>query len=97
VPTSYDMAWKSLVGGPARESVKELLREANSVRTRTKQRLGAFLLRNGHHYTGRSNWTEAHHRYLRELVLIDPIQKLILEEYVQALDGTMDRVSRLEG
>ena len=59
-------------------------------------RYADVLLRNGHHYTGRSNWTEAHQRYLRELVLIDPIQKLILEEYIQALDATMNRVTSIE-
>lgn len=81
------------------EVIRDLCRartDAVDDRTRTKQRLGAFLLRNGHHYTGRSNWTEAHHRYLRELVLVDPIQKLILEEYVQALDATIERVESIE-
>lgn len=83
----------------ADDVIRDLCRartDAVDDRTRTKQRLGAFLLRNGHHYTGRSNWTEAHHRYLRELVLIDPIQKLILEEYVQALDATIERVESIE-
>ena len=83
----------------ADEVLRDLCRartDAVDDRTRTKQRLGAFLLRNGHHYTGRTNWTEAHHRYLRELVLIDPIQKLILEEYVQALDSTIERVTAIE-
>lgn len=81
------------------EVIRDLCRartDAVDDRTRTKQRLGAFLLRNGHHYGGGSNWTEAHHRYLRELVMIDPIQKLILEEYIQALDGTMNRVTSIE-
>ena len=84
---------------PEDEVIRDLCRaRTDSVddRTRTKQRLSAFLLRNGHHYTGRSNWTEAHHRYLRELVLIDPIQKLILEEYMQALDATINRVTSIE-
>jgi len=81
------------------EVIRDLCRartDAVDDRTRTKQRLTAFLLRNGHHYTGRSNWTEAHRRYLRELVLIDPIQKLVLEEYLQALDMTESRVSSIE-
>ncbi len=81
------------------EVVRDLCRartDAVDNRKRTKQRLSAFLLRNGHHYTGRSNWTEAHHRHLRELVLVDPIQKLVLEEYVQTLDATIARVESLE-
>lgn len=81
------------------EVMRDLCRartDAVDNRTRTKQRLGAFLLRNGHHYTGRSQWTEAHHRYLRELVLVDPIQKLILEEYIQDLDASISRVASIE-
>ena len=35
-------------------------------------------------------------RYLREMVLIDPIQKLILEENVQAVDRAAERVKALE-
>jgi len=83
----------------ADEVLRDLCRartDAVDDRTRMKQRLSAFLLRNGHHYTGRSNWTEAHHRYLRELVLVDPIQKLILEEYMQGLDATINRVTSVE-
>lgn len=63
---------------------------------RTKQRLSAFLLRNGYQYTGKSNWTEAHMRYLRELKLDDPAQKIVLEEYLQAIDAGETRVARLE-
>ena len=63
---------------------------------RAKHRLTMFLLRNGHRYTGKSAWGEAHRRYLRELVLQDPIQKLILEEYLQAVDLALGRVESLE-
>jgi transposase len=63
---------------------------------RSRQRLLSFLLRNGHHYTGKSNWTEAHMRYLRELVLQDSSQKVILEEYLQTIDSNMQRVVDLE-
>jgi transposase len=84
---------------PEDEVIRDLCRartDAVDDRTRTKQRLTSFLLRNGHHYRGKCNWTEAHHRYLSELVLIDPIQKLILEEYVRAVDQAIERVSDLE-
>jgi hypothetical protein len=39
---------------------------------RTRAQLKSFLLRNGYRYTGKSAWTEAHRRYLRELVLPHP-------------------------
>ena len=64
---------------------------------RSRQRMLSFLLRNGHHYTGKSHWTAAHMRYLRELVLQNPSQKVILEEYLQTIDSNMQRVADLEG
>ncbi len=84
---------------PADEVIRDLCRartDAVDSRTRSRQRLMSFLLRNGHHYTGKSTWTDAHLRYLRELVLNDPIQKLILEEYLQAIDAGVKRVEGLE-
>ena len=83
----------------ADEIIRDLCRartDAVDDRSRSKSRLGAFLLRNGHHYTGRSNWTEKHRRYLRELVLQDPVQKQVLEEYLQTIDLAERRVVGLE-
>jgi transposase len=64
--------------------------------TRSRLRLGSFLLRNGYHYTGKSRWGAAHMRYLRELVLPDPAQKIVLEEYLQRIDACVEQVERLE-
>lgn len=63
---------------------------------RTKKQLLSFLLRNGYHYTGKANWTEAHMRYLRELVLAHSSQKLILEEYIQRIDALEKQIQRIE-
>jgi transposase len=56
----------------------------------------SFLLRNGYNYGGRSNWTTAHMNYLRHLTLPDANQKIVLEEYIQAIDAAEERVARLE-
>lgn len=69
--------------------------DAVEVQTRTRQQLGALLLRNGYHYTG-STWTEPHMRYLRELVLPDRAQKIILEEYLQRIDNAVAQIARIE-
>jgi len=69
--------------------------DAVEVQTRTRQQLGALLLRNGYHYAG-STWTESHMRYLRELVLPDPAQKVVLEEYLQRIDTAVQQVARIE-
>jgi transposase len=85
------------------EAADEVIRDVCRARTdgvdqqmRCRQQLGAFLLRNGYHYTGLSPWSEAHLRYLRELVLQDPIQKLVLEEYLQRIDMAVGQVRRIE-
>lgn len=85
------------------DSEDEAIRDVCRARTdavddlrRAKQRLGAFLLRNGHHYTGKSKWTAAHMRYLRELDQPCPVQRIVLEEYLQAIDGIHRRIARLE-
>jgi len=83
----------------ADEVIRDLCRartDAVTDQTRNRHRLGSFLLRNGHHYTGRSPWREAHLKYLRELVLNDPVQKTILEEYLQTVDLAVHRIGVIE-
>jgi transposase len=81
------------------ESIRDLTRarsDASRDLKRAKQRLKSFLLRQGYHYTGKANWSEAHQRYLRELVLPLPALKAVLEEYLQAIDRCTERLTRLE-
>jgi transposase len=81
------------------EAVRDVCRartDASDDLTRAKQRLNAFLLRNGFNYSGKARWTAAHMRYLRHLVLPDDAQKVVLEEYIQAIDTCVDRVERLK-
>ena len=52
------------------EAVRDLCRartDASDDLARSKQRLNSFLLRAGFRYSGKTNWTAAHMRYLREL------------------------------
>jgi transposase len=81
------------------ESIRDLTRaRADAVHdlTGAKQRLKAFLLRQGYRYSGKANWSEAHQRYLRELVLPLPALKAVLEEYLLAIDQAVHRVERLD-
>lgn len=87
------------VPDPVDESVRDLTRaRADAVHdlTRAKQRLKSFLLRQGYHYAGKANWSEAHQRYLRELVLPLPALKAVLEESLLAVEQATQRVVRLE-
>lgn len=70
--------------------------DAVDARSKARQQLGAFLLRNGYHYKETTNWTQAHMRYLRELVMPNPAQKLVLEEYLQSVDAAVEKVNRFE-
>ena len=63
---------------------------------RGRAQLKAFLLRNGYRYTGKSAWSEAHRRYLRELVLPHPAQRVVLEDGIAAIGAAGERIARLE-
>ena len=81
------------------ESIRDLTRarsDASRDLKRAKQRLKSFLLRQGYHYQGKANWTEAHRRYLRELVMPLPALKSVLEEYLMAIDQAQERLTRHE-
>lgn len=81
------------------ESIRDLTRaRADAVHdlTRAKQRLKSFLLRQGYRYSGKANWSDAHQRYLRELVLPLPALKAVLEEYLLAISQRMAQVDRLD-
>ena len=81
------------------EAIRDLCRartDAVDDRRRARHRLKAFLLRHGYRYTGKSSWTPAHMRYLRELVLPHPAMKVILEDCLCAIDSAHERVGRCE-
>lgn len=87
VPDERDEALRDLVR--ARTDAVSDLRD-------NRHRLKAFLLRHGYRYSGKSSWTEAHLRYLRELVLAHPAHKVVLEEYLMAITQASERIKRFE-
>jgi transposase len=81
------------------EAIRDLVRartDAVTDRRDNRHRLQAFLLRHGYKYSGKSAWTEAHLRYLRELVLAHAAHKVVLEEYLLAITQATERIARLE-
>jgi len=81
------------------EALRDLVRartDAVTDRRDNRHRLKAFLLRHGYKYSGQSSWTEAHLRYLRELVLAHAAHKVVLEEYLLAITQATERIHRLE-
>lgn len=81
------------------EAMRDLTRARSDAvhdQTRARLRLKSFLLRQGYHYQGKANWSEAHRRYLRELEMPRPALKAVLEEYLLAVDQTEGRIARLD-
>src|SRR3954447_24967772 len=86
------------VPDPGHEAVRELVRarEAAMEDLREKrQHLQSFLLRHGRIFPGRRPWTQAHARWLAELVFEHPAQYLVLREYRQAIEDPEARLERL--
>ncbi|MEA3098633.1 MAG: transposase [Caballeronia mineralivorans] len=73
----------------AREDMKHLQRQA-------KQRLRAFLLRYGKCYSGKSNWTQAHYRWLEEQQFGQSAQQIVFQEYVDTVKALSKRVDGLD-
>ena len=86
VPVPEDEAIRDL--SRAREDARFALRKA-------KQQLSAFLLRNGHIYTGRSHWSKAHFNWIAEIKMEHPSQQVVLQEYVDAVSMCSSRVERM--
>ena len=63
---------------------------------KSRQRLGAFLLRHGRVYDGKSRWTQAHFRWLEEQRFDHAVQQVVFQEYVDAVKAAQARTAGLE-
>ena len=87
------------VPAPDWEAVRDLTRareDMKAAEVRTRQRLGAFLLRHGRVYHGKSRWTQAHFRWLEEQKFDFPVQQTVFQEYVDAAVAAQKRTDGLE-
>jgi len=81
------------------EAIRDLCRARDAARVTlkaAKQRLKSFLLRQGHHYVGRADWSDAHRRYLSKVVCPTPAQQIVFQESLHAVDEQVERLERLE-
>ena len=82
------------------EAIRDLSRareDMKAIELKARQRLGAFLLRHGQVYRGKSRWTQAHVRWLETVKFEQPLQQLVLQEYLEAVKEAQRRVAGLEG
>jgi transposase len=81
------------------EAIRDLCRarvDAMDDLRRAKSRLLALFRRLGFGYTGKTTWTEAHKRYLRELKLPLAAHRIIMEELIGQIDQLEARIARIE-
>lgn len=81
------------------EAVRDLTRsreDAVANHRRSRQQLGALLLRQNIRYTGKSAWTQAHLRWLARVVMPQPTQQIVFQEYLNATQETDLRVRRID-
>jgi len=81
------------------EGLRDLTRARGRAKRREKQQkqeLVAFCLRNGQKWPGKSRWTKDHWAWLRKLRFDSPSQTLVLEEYLDAITASAQRVARLD-
>lgn len=86
VPDAQDEAMRDLTR--AREDAVTATRKA-------KQRLNAFLLRNGLTFAGRSKWSKAFFYWLSDIAMPYPAQQVALQEYIDTVHENLNRVNRL--
>lgn len=88
------------VPGPEQEAMRDLTRareDMKGLELKARQRLGAFLLRHGRVYReGKSHWTQKHFRWLETVTFDDPVQQLVLQEYIDTVREAQARVAGLE-
>lgn len=86
------------VPDPEDEAMRDLIRGRDDARISTrkaKQRLLSFLLRHGVVYSGKSKWTKAYFNWLLELKMAHPAQQIALQEYIDSIHESSQRVTRL--
>ncbi len=84
---------------PDEEAVRDLCRARDDVREdvqRCRHRLGKLLLRRGLHSSGR-NWTRAHRRWIDSLEWAHPAERVVVDDYLLAIDQQEARLVELDG
>jgi len=86
------------VPGPEDEAIRDLSRareDAMIAHKRARQQLGALLLRQNIRYPGKRAWTLAHQRWMAHVKMPMPVQQIVFQEYLNAVDEAHQRVERM--
>ncbi len=80
------------------EAMRDLTRareDATAFQRKAKQQLNAFLLRHGHIYSGKKNWSKAHYNWIADIKMEHPCQQITLQEYIDFVHTCIKRVERI--
>ena len=83
---------------PQQESARDLCRCRQAAQEdlgRIRHQILKFLLRRGFHYSDGSHWTQKHVQWLKGITLAEPIDQVVLAEYVSELQHQLARVKQL--
>ena len=81
------------------EALRDLTRargDMKDLERRSRQRLLALLLRHGRRYEGKSHWTQAHFRWLETIKFEQPVQRIVMQEYIDTVTHCSKRVAALD-
>lgn len=88
VPMDKDEAMRDLVR--ARQDAVKAGRVA-------KQQLKGFLLRHGIKFAGQGDWKQKHMTWLAGVAMPNPVQQIVLQEYINTVKDCTDRIARITG
>lgn len=81
------------------EAMRDLVRArgaAVEVLRRHRQQVGAFMLKHGRHYPGKSTWGARYLRWVQAQHFDHPAHQIVLQETIEAARVAVERVDRLE-
>lgn len=81
------------------EAMRDLVRarrQAKDDLVAARQMLLGFLLRHGRKYSGRTNWTRMHWRWLGEQAFSSPHQQFVFAECIRRIEDAQARCDRLD-
>ena len=81
------------------EAMRDLVRaraDAKKALHTARQQLNHFLLRHARCWHGKTRWTQAHLKWLREQHFEQPAQECVLADYLQAIETAEQRIRRYD-
>ena len=83
---------------PENEAIRDLIRCRDDMKRferKARQRLLSFLLRHGHQYSGKKNWSKGFYNWLATVKFSHSAQQVTLQEYLETTNECSERIKRI--